>query len=91
MKATITITPKYVDRHPTETPLHLIFHRPLTPTEVRTIWAFLDSSRVCGEHQELHLTVRRENNGQLTGWVTQTADRSIQQENLLAGSLEPTH
>lgn len=91
MKATITITPKHVDHHPSETPPHLIFHRPLTPTEVRTIWALLDSSRVCGEHQELHITVRRESNGQSTGWVTQTADRSVQQEDLLAAPSEPTH
>jgi hypothetical protein len=73
MKATITIPPQHVDR-PAETHPHLIFHRPLTPTEVRTLWALLDSAKICGEHQELHITVRREQSGRLTGWVTQTAD-----------------
>lgn len=90
MKATITITPQHVDQ-PAETPPHLIFHRPLTPTEVRTIWALLDSPKVCGEHQELHITVRRESSGQLTGWVTQTADRSIPRQDFLTDSSESTH
>jgi hypothetical protein len=90
MKAAITTPQQHVDR-PAETLPHLIFHRALTPAEARTIWALLDSARVWGEHQELHITVRRECSGQLTGWVTQTADRAIPQEDFLAGSSEPTH
>jgi hypothetical protein len=62
---------------PAETPPHLIFYRPLTPTEACAIWALLSSTRISGEHQELHLAIRREANGQLTGWMTQTAERSV--------------
>jgi hypothetical protein len=74
-----------------KTPPQLIFHRPLTPTEARTLWALLSSAKLSGDQQNLHIHVRYENGTPSIGWVTHTAERSVSSEAFALVSPEPQH
>ncbi len=52
-------------------PIRLVRHRPLTTSEVQTIWLMLSPISLPGETQEVHITLKQNPESSHSGWVIQ--------------------
>jgi hypothetical protein len=57
------------DRSPS--PIRHVRHRPLTPSEVRAIWALLNPASLLSPSQEIRITLRQDAEAPHSGWVIQ--------------------
>jgi len=57
-------------------PIRLVRHRPLMPSEVQAIWTLLNPASLPGNAQEIHITLRQDAEAPHSGWIIQVGQPS---------------